>query len=160
MVLPEGNVSGEPIHVVRQGWQEKAWAARFVLTWMRLIRAGVVRAKRRRSKEYLERQVEREKRLFLLARIGNRTLAGQLRGLRSTCSKAVPPMLLAPLCTLSLRCAIWSRTGHAARAAWGVSARGRALNLARAPPHLCAHVISRCSAGEAHNYLNPHWRAE
>jgi len=79
VVLPEGNVSGEPIHVVRQGWQEKAWAARFVLTWMRLIRAGVVRAKRRRSKEYLERQVEREKRLFYSARPRAQSFAATVR---------------------------------------------------------------------------------
>ena len=84
----------------------------------------------------------------------------ELRGLLSTCLTAVPPMLLELFC----RCASGAPFGHkpaTPRGSHGVSLDVPWLKTTLARLLTCApRVISRCSAGEAHNYLNPHWRAE
>ena len=63
-VQPDSHVRVQGVYYVPDvpRWHDNGWAGQFVLAYMRLVRAGVVRAQRKRSVQWREVQAERHRR--------------------------------------------------------------------------------------------------
>ena len=63
-VQPDSHVCVQGIYYVPDAprWHDNGWAGQFILAYMRLVRAGVVRAQRKRSAQWREVQAARHRR--------------------------------------------------------------------------------------------------
>ena len=79
-VQPDSHVCVQGIYYVPDAprWHDNGWAGQFVLAYMRLVRAGTVRAQRKRSAQWREVQAARHRRETRDLRSGARRTCGTL----------------------------------------------------------------------------------